>query len=70
MKSKEIESIVLKVGLDTGTGRWMRCIQMPVGYDQMPELTSIAKLDSSYHEILDSWLLGLEIIIIFYLSFG
>jgi hypothetical protein len=43
---------------------------MPVGYDQMPELTSIAKLDSSYHEILDSWLLGLEIIIIFYLSFS
>ena len=72
MKSKEIESIVLKVGLDTGTGRWMRCIQMPVvGYDQIPELTSIAKLDdSSYHEILDSLLLGLEIIIIFYLSFS
>jgi hypothetical protein len=70
MKSKEIESIVLKVGLDTGTGRWMRYIQMPVGYDQIPELTLIAKLDSSYHEILDSLLLGLEIIIIFYLSFS
>ena len=38
---------------------------MPVvGYDQIPELTSIAKLDdSSYHEILDGRILGLEIII-------
>ena len=38
--------------------------QMPVGYEeQMPELTSIAKLDSSYHEMLDGRILGLEIII-------
>lgn len=63
MKSKEIESIVLKVGLDTGTGNQKRCVQMPVGYDQIPELTSIAKSDSSYHEMLDGRILGLEIII-------
>jgi hypothetical protein len=55
MLSKEIESFVLKVGLDTGTGNQKRCVQMPVGYDQIPELTSIAKLGSCCHEMLDCW---------------
>ena len=49
----------------------MRCVQMPVGYDQIPELASIAKLDSSYHEMLDGWwIIFRNNNFFFYLSFS